>query len=261
MSAVNTPPCSDTWRTRLAALRGIVRSLVIYRRPGRQRRLRRMYASLVRPGDLVFDIGAHLGDRTRAFASLGAQVVALEPQPQLLAWLRRGPGRLDRVRVRHEAVGGRSGLATLYLSRAHPTVSTLSSHWVTRLSETNDSFRSVRWEDRISVRQITLDELIAEHGRPDFCKIDVEGFELEVLRGLSIPIPALSLEFVAGALDIPHACLQRLTALGDYEYNVVAGEQRHFRFDPWQDAPTLLAWLEQHAARVGSGDLYARLRA
>ncbi|MGM0552942.1 MAG: FkbM family methyltransferase [Pseudomonadota bacterium] len=257
MDPDTTSSRSSAWQARL---RGLVRSLVIYRRPGRQRRLRRMYAPLVRPGDLVFDIGAHLGDRTRAFASLGARVIALEPQPRLLAWLRRGPGRHERVRVRHEAVGAQPGLATLFLSHAHPTVSTLSGRWVQQLPEANPSFRAVRWDDRISVRQITLDELIAEHGRPDFCKIDVEGFELEVLGGLTTPIPALSLEFVAGALDIPRDCLQRLAELGDYEYNVVAGEQRHFRFAPWQDAATLLAWLEQHAERIGSGDLYARLR-
>ena len=59
---------------------GMARSLVIYHGiPGRQRRMRRLYGQFVRSGDLVFDIGAHVGNRTRAFAGLGCRVVALEP--------------------------------------------------------------------------------------------------------------------------------------------------------------------------------------
>ena len=43
----------------------------------------------VKPGDLVFDIGAHLGNRTRAFVALGCRVVAVEPQPHVARMLRR----------------------------------------------------------------------------------------------------------------------------------------------------------------------------
>src|SRR5690606_17457557 len=57
---------------------GITRSLIVYWRPGRQRGLRDLYRPFVAPGGLVFDVGAHIGDRTAAFASLGARVVALE---------------------------------------------------------------------------------------------------------------------------------------------------------------------------------------
>ena len=56
---------------------GLLRSLAIYHAiPLRQRRLRRLYAQLVSPGDLVFDLGAHAGNRTRALAAMGCRVVA-----------------------------------------------------------------------------------------------------------------------------------------------------------------------------------------
>lgn len=245
----------EHWQSTL----GILRSLFIYWRPGRQRGLRRLYRPFLPERALVFDVGAHLGDRTRAFSALGARVVALEPQPRLFQWLQRLVGSRPGVLLRSEAVGRHAGDATLAVSRRTPTVSTLSSFWLTGLGRQNPSFGGVAWEDSIVVRVVTLDQLIAEHGRPDFCKVDVEGFEAEVIAGLSEPIPALSLEFVNGALDIAREAVQRLTTLAAYEFNVVPGERRRFLFADWLPGPALLAWLEEGAGKLSSGDIYARV--
>ena len=77
---------------------GLIRSLAVYHAvPLRQPRLRRLYAKFAGPGDLAFDLGAHVGNRTRALAALGCRVVALEPQPDFARLLRAGavdlPGR------------------------------------------------------------------------------------------------------------------------------------------------------------------------
>lgn len=238
---------------------GLLRSLVLYWRPGRQRGLRRLYRPLVAEGALVFDIGAHLGDRTRAFARLGARVVALEPQPHLYRWLHRLLGARAGIILRPEAVGATAGEAMLAVSRRTPTVSTLSTDWQQGLGQRNPAFRHVTWNEQVRVPVLTLDQLIAIYGRPDFCKIDVEGFEAEVLAGLSQPLPALSLEFVAGALPIAEACIRRLGELGHYEFNVLRGEQREYLFAAWESADTLLQWLRAGAAGIASGDIYARL--
>lgn len=237
---------------------GILRSLVIYWRPGRQPGLRRLYQPFLPPGALVFDVGAHLGDRTRAFACLGARVVALEPQPALFRWLRRLVGSRAGVILRHEAVGRETGEAILAVSRRTPTVSTLSHDWPTGLRGRNPAFRKVSWEDSVRVPVTTLDQLIAEYGVPDFCKIDVEGYEAEVLAGLSQPLPALSFEFVAGALDVALGSVRRLESLGNYEFNAIPGEQRHFLFPGWQSAGEMVSWLEAGAGGLASGDVYAR---
>jgi FkbM family methyltransferase len=239
---------------------GLVRSLVVYWRPGRQRRLKRFYSSFVHEGDLVFDVGAHLGDRAAAFAALGARVVALEPQPHVARWLRRIVRRRGGIVVREEAVGAREGTARLAISFRHPTVSTLSAAFRGGVREVNPSFRGVRWDASVEVPVVTLDGLIASHGVPSFCKIDVEGYEAEVLAGLSRPLAGVSIEFVAGQLDVAAACVRRLTALGAYRFNAVVGERRAFAFPDWLGADDAVAWLEAGAGGASSGDVYARLR-
>jgi FkbM family methyltransferase len=238
---------------------GLVRSLFVYWRPGRQRGLRRLYAPFVGEGDLVFDVGAHLGDRSVAFAALGARVVALEPQPRIARWLRRLVGRNARIEVREEAVGARPGVESLAISRRTPTVSTMSRSWRADAAKENAGFVGVRWETTVEVRVVTLDGLIEHYGVPRFCKIDVEGWEAEVLRGLSQPLDALSFEFVAGQLEVAAACVLRLAGLGAYRFNAALGERRSFALDGWRGAEELLAWLDAGAGGASSGDVYARL--
>lgn len=237
---------------------GLARSLTIYQRPGRQRQLRRLYRPFVAPGDTVFDVGAHVGDRTRAFHALGARVVALEPQPGIRRWLCRCTRALPNVTVRPEAVGAAPGQAALATSPGNPSIASMSAAWRTAVVTGNPGFQGVRWSREVTVPVITLDALIAQYGEPAFCKIDVEGYEPEVLAGLSGPLPALSFEFVAGSLDGARCCLTRLQTLAEYRFNVVLGEQRRFLWPEWQSAAAVDHWLVAGADSHPSGDIYAR---
>ena len=237
---------------------GLARSLAIYHGiPFRQRRLRRLYAGFVHPGDLVFDIGAHAGNRVRAFTSLGCRVVALEPQPDF-AWLLRALFRSPRVEVVEAAVGDRPGRGLLSLSERFPTVTTIASAWRDQRAQDPD-FARVRWNRQIEIETTTLDQLIARFGVPAFMKIDVEGSEPAVLAGLGVAVPALSFEYLPRALDEVQVCTTRLGSLGRYEFNWSVGESSELASDRWLDATALFAALGTPTAQRRPGDVYARL--
>lgn len=120
-------------------------------------------------------------------------------------------------------------------------------------------FAAVRWREQIGVAVTTLDALIAEHGLPAFAKIDVEGFEAEVLQGLSHRLPALSVEYVTAALDGALAALDRLQALGPYAFNRSGGESLRLTHRRWRSGAEMRKELQTLAVEAGSGDLYARL--
>lgn len=238
----------------IAPYLGVARSLVTYYgMPWRRRGLAKLYGELVKPGDLVFDIGAHVGNRTRTLHSLGCDIVAVEPQPLLIGTLRRTLPK-TRATLVEKAVGREPGTATLRISSRHPTVSTLSARWIETVGKT-DGFGAVAWDREAEVEVTTLDALIAEFGRPSFCKIDVEGLEADILAGLSQPIRMIAFEALPEAPDVTRACLDRLGELGDYRYNFVAGEGSELVFEEWTDAPSILA----ATLRRGQGDVYARL--
>ncbi|WP_420645257.1 FkbM family methyltransferase [Candidatus Leptofilum sp.] len=237
---------------------GLARSLLIYYAvPWRPRQMRRLYGRFIRQGDLCFDVGAHVGNRLRIWRQLGARVVALEPQPLFFETLQRLYGRSPQITLLDQAVGAEPGEATLHISQRTPTVSTLSANWMQTVRR-DDSFAGVAWETAVPVPVTTLDELIGEYGRPAFCKIDVEGFELEVLRGLSMPIPAFSFEFIPVALDVALGCIDRLEALGRYRYSYAPGEAHHLGAK-WHSAKAMRHFLQQQSPQSGSGDIYASL--
>lgn len=233
--------------------------LIYYALPFHHRALLHIYRPFIRPGDLCFDVGAHLGDRVRALSALGARVVALEPHPGMMRWLRHWYGRTAAVRLVEQAAGAEPGTATLWVSRLTPSVSTVSQEWLATVRG-NRRFAGVRWDEQVPVRVTTLDALIAEYGTPAFCKIDVEGAELQVLQGLSQPLPALSFEYIPATIESTLACIQRLEQLAGYEYNWRVSEFPRLRSSAWLPPQAMAAQLTRLPRDGNSGDVYARLK-
>lgn len=231
--------------------------LIYYGLPFHHQALTRIYAPFIRPGDLCFDIGAHLGDRVHAWSRLGARVVALEPHPGIMSWLRRWYGHQPNVTLIEQAVGAQAGKTTLWISRLTPSVSTISREWLTTV-QNNRRFAGVRWDEQIPVTVTTLDTLISQHGEPAFCKIDVEGGELEVLQGLSQALPALSFEYIPAKIDTALECIQRLDQLGHYEYNWRVSEFPRLRSPIWLNSQEMCTNLSRMPHDGNSGDVYAR---
>ena len=130
----------------------------------------RLYGHFVQPGDLVFDIGAHVGDRVASFQRLGARVVAAEPQPAAVKVLRLFYGRNSDVTIEPVAVGRASGAISLMVNPDNPTVSTASDE-IVRAARDAPGWEAQRWTRTIRVPVTTLDSLIARHGMPTFIKI------------------------------------------------------------------------------------------
>ena len=243
----------------LRTIGGVLRSLRIYY--GRRKHaagLDRLYSRFVAPGDLVFDVGAHVGDRIGSFRRLGARVVAVEPQPALARTLNVLYGRNEDVVIEAAAVGQAPGATDMLINVSNPTVSTLSTDFV-RAAQGAPGWQEQRWSRKVRVPVTTLDRLIGKHGMPSFIKLDVEGFEAEALAGLTRAPQALSFEFTTIQREVARVCIARCGELGCTRFNAALGESQMFVHADWLDAQALLAWLDALPDSANSGDIYASL--
>lgn len=229
-----------------------------YAIPGRAAAWRRFYRQHVKPGDLCFDIGAHAGNRTGALLAVGARVIAVEPQPLFARTLRRIYGRSPKFTLAPLAVGRQPGNMQMFMSSRTPTVSTMSETWMREVSKER-SFSNTNWDQREIVKVITLDGLIAEHGLPLFCKLDIEGYELEALQGLSQAISLISFEYLPPVIERSLSCLDHLLELGKYQFNIVESEYPKFALEEWVNMTRITAHLRAKPRHVRSGEVYARL--
>ena len=254
MSAPSTSGASTSGRP---ITRAVMRSVRLYHGPQAPKAaMDALYARFVGKDDLVFDVGAHVGDRVASFRRLGAGVVALEPQPGPMRAIRLICGRDPNVTLLPLAAGDRAGRITLHVNSANPTVSTASAEFV-RAAEGAGGWEGQVWDRAIEVEMTTLDALAARYGAPDFVKIDVEGFEDCVLAGLSQAPRALSFEFTTIERAVAHRALARLAALGVARFNVALGETQRLVFDEPVSAAAMGAWIDGLPHAANSGDVYA----
>jgi FkbM family methyltransferase len=240
------------------AFAALHRSLdVYYGDPERDAAMDALYARFVRPGALAFDIGSHVGDRIASFRRLGARVVALEPQPLCARAIRALYADDPGVTVVEAACGDRPGRLALRINSANPTVSTASIDFIDA-ADGAGGWEGQVWDAEIEVACTTLDGLIAQYGEPAFAKVDVEGFEEEVLAGLSQALPALSFEFTTIQRDVAFRCLERLDALGRYGFDIALGESQRFTFGRWVSGSEMVAHIAALPQAANSGDVYCR---
>ena len=202
-----------------------------------------------RTGDLIFDIGANVGEKTAAFIALGARVVAVEPDVRNQEVLR---GKFIRYRLSRKpvfivgkAVSEKISVETMWIDGPGSALNTLSPKWVDTLRADKGRFNHpldlLEFAQRRNVETTTLERLSAEYGFPFFVKIDVEGHELSVLRGLRQAVPYLSYE-----INMPEfrqeglECLNTLRTLApEGECNYASDVGRGLSLGRWVDPEEL----------------------
>ena len=219
-----------------------------------QQAMKRLYGQFVKAGDLAFNVGANIGTRTQIFVDLGAEVIAVEPQPDMADELRSKFWHLP-VEVVQAAAGAKDGTVTLMLCTANP-MATCATGWAELLQ---DRYPAEKWGGTIEVPQVSLDTLISRYGCPDFIKIDVEGYEREVLQGLGSHVPTLCLEATIPYVEPAIECMEDLAGrLGFTGFNYIAQEQMRLVLSEWVDADGMAAILRRLPARTLTCDVFAR---
>lgn len=215
------------------------------------------YSQFISHDSLCFDIGANFGNRVKIFRKLGARVIAVEPQPKCVSILRSFFSTKDQVEILQKALGASEGEAPIWIGSSS-TLSSMSPEWIQAV-KTSGRFSQFSWGKKIITPMTTLDSLIAQYGIPDFIKMDVEGFEYEVIRGLSQPVRFLSLEFTPEYLESTFKCLDHLERLGEIRLNYAIGESMEWLLEDWitsSDMKKILSNGQNDSQTFG--DLYVR---
>ncbi len=214
------------------------------------------YKQFIKPNDLVFDVGANVGNRVEVFLNCGAKVVAIDPQPSCVEILRKKFG--STITVEQVGLGSEEGELEMHIA-SDSTVSTFDSSYI---QETKDKFKYTNWTGTIRVPITTLENLIAKYGVPKFCKIDVEGFELQVLKGLHSQIPVMSIEYIAPErTDAAIECisvLKNISPTGLFNYSI--GESMQWALENWMTFSEFERHLKTESFNSTSfGDIYFKI--
>ena len=226
-------------------------NVVSYNKLKLQRSRVRLFRSFVRAGDLCFDVGANKGDYTAALRRAGARVVAVEPQPSCVRELKARFGGDNFVCIAPTAVGAERGAGTFYV-REMSGHSGLVKDWI-----------GTNIVSQIEIPVCTLEQLIAEYGRPKYIKIDVEGYEAAVVAGLKTRVDLISMEYHLLDDDVMQklTIIEQLSDIAALSFNLLIDGANAFHWPHFVDHATFRETFprkltEEHAL----GDIFVAMR-
>ncbi|MFV0538124.1 MAG: FkbM family methyltransferase [Dysgonomonas sp.] len=216
----------------------------------------KMYSSLIKPGDLVFDVGANIGNRVAPLLKVGANIIAIEPQEACYTILKKK--FKDKITIVTKGVDAKPGSKKFYISTKSTPLSSFSEEWVDSMKA--NRFQSEKWDKSEEVDMTTLDLLVKKYGKPVFIKIDVEGYEAEVLKGLTHSVKYLSFEYTVPEYpDKAIECVNRLNDInGNVKFNYSIGESMEWALSEWLTGVEMKKHIESSEfLNTIFGDIYA----
>jgi FkbM family methyltransferase len=214
------------------------------------------YSQLIPKGSLVFDVGANIGNRVDVFLKINAKVIAFEPQSYCSRYLEVRFG--NKIELEKLALGEVLGQGEIQISY-NSTISSMSKNWIEKVKK--NRFKTFVWNRKETINIDTLDNMISKYGIPAFCKIDVEGYEYEVLKGLNQKVKCLSFEYtIPETLENTVACIKKLSSLGSMVCNYSNGESFEFGYKEWVTPEVLVSNIETEFQKNNNteGDIYCK---
>jgi FkbM family methyltransferase len=227
-----------------------------------EKRIAKAYSQILRNGDVYYDIGANHGNRIAPVVKhiKGCKIVAVEPQAECVSFLKEKFG--NKITVIPKGLGELEGEAPMVISN-DDRLSSFATEWMDANKESGRfEFMGAIWDEKRMIQMTTLDRLIEEFGVPRFIKIDVEGYELEVLKGLSQPIEMISFEYTTP--EYTAQCIECVKRISDISQNKILcnysiGESMKWALPTWVSSEEMLTQiLSTPAFGDGSGDIYIK---
>ena len=219
---------------------------------------RNFYKQFLSKGSVYFDVGANFGNRIEPIIDLGIKVIAIEPQEECKKYLKKKFG--NRITLIPFGLSSKEGEQTMFISNAH-TISSFSKDWID-LTKESGRFSEYEWNKEKIIPMTTLDNLINDFGSANFIKIDVEGFELEVLKGLSSKIDFISFEYsVPENIDLVVGCIERINevSVGEATFNYSVGESTEWGMEKWMTFEEIIKEIQsERFIKTDFGDLYSK---
>lgn len=209
----------------------------------------------MRKGDLVFDVGAHVGRHAEIFTDLGAKVVSIEPNPSCCEQLAR-LAKVRDIHVENCAAGDAPGKIKLRICQ-DSVISTVVEAWYQE-ARRSPIHQDAQWLESVEVDVVTLDQLARRYGIPTFVKIDAEGYDDHVLRGMSFRPRALCFEYNRLLPEVAARCFETPALSDGYVFNFSRGLDLKNASENWMSGRELRKQLSEFAADEEYGDVYAR---